>query len=133
MSMSSQLKDTKTDTQNLIELTKRLQLERYISQNSQYLFSKKKIKHYFINMFVFRKSVSNQQLLANAYVKTFQLSSSEVACLRSNNVTPEFFTALRKTQNISNNCKVLMQAGYQTSALSLMEQISTYQVIFILE
>lgn len=42
MSMSSQLKDTKTDTQNLIELTKRLQLERYISQNSQYLFSKKK-------------------------------------------------------------------------------------------
>lgn len=101
MSMSSQLKDTKTDTQNLIELTKRLQLE--------------------------RKSVSNQQLLANAYVKTFQLSSSEVACLRSNNVTPEFFTALRKTQNISNNCKVLMQAGHQTSALSLMEQISTYQ------
>jgi len=83
-------------------------------------------------MFIFRKSVSNQQLLANAYVKAFQLSSSEVACLRSNNVTPEFFTALRKTQNISNNCKVLMQAGHQTSALSLMEQISTYQVLFIL-
>lgn len=43
MSMSSQLKDTKTDTQNLIELTKRLQLERYISQNNQYLFSEKKL------------------------------------------------------------------------------------------
>lgn len=28
--MSTQLKDTKADTQNLIELTKRLQLERYI-------------------------------------------------------------------------------------------------------
>jgi regulator of replication initiation timing len=37
MSMSSQLKDTKTDTQNLIELTKRLQLERYILGNSQKL------------------------------------------------------------------------------------------------
>lgn len=30
VSMSSQLKDTKADTQHLIELTKRLQLERYI-------------------------------------------------------------------------------------------------------
>lgn len=30
VSMSSQLKDTKSDTQNLIELTKRLQLERYM-------------------------------------------------------------------------------------------------------
>ncbi|VVC28234.1 Conserved oligomeric Golgi complex subunit 6 [Cinara cedri] len=101
VSMSSQLKDTKAETQNLIELTKRLQHE--------------------------MKNVSNQQLLADAYTKAFQLSPSEVACLQSNNVTPEFFTALRKTQNISNNCRVLMQAGHQTSALSLMEQISTYQ------
>lgn len=76
----------------------------------------------------FRKNVSNQQLLADAYSKAFQLSSSEVACLRSNNVTPEFFTALHKTQNISNNCRILMQVGHQTSALSLMEQISTHQV-----
>lgn len=72
--------------------------------------------------------MSNQQLLAEAYSKAFQLSSLEVACLRSNNITPEFFTALQKTQNISNNCRVLMQAGHQTSALSLMEQISTHQV-----
>lgn len=76
----------------------------------------------------FRETISNQQLLVDAYTKTFQLSSSEVASLRSNNVTLEFFTALRKTQLISNNCKVLMQAGHQTSALSLMEQISSYQV-----
>lgn len=72
--------------------------------------------------------MANQQLLAEAYSKAFQLNSSEIACLRSNNITPEFFTALHKTQNISNNCRVLMQAGHQTSALSLMEQISTYQV-----
>lgn len=72
--------------------------------------------------------MSNQQLLAEAYSKAFQLNSSEVACLRSNNITPEFFTALQKTQTISNNCRVLMQAGHQTSALSLMEQISTHQV-----
>lgn len=78
--------------------------------------------------YLFRKNISNQQLLADAYTKTFQLSSSEVACLRSNNVTLEFFTALRKTQQISTNCRALMQAGHQTSALSLMEQISSYQV-----
>jgi len=72
--------------------------------------------------------VCNQQLLVDAYSKAFQLNSSEVACLRSNNIAPEFFTALRKTQNISNNCRVLMQAGHQTLALSLMEQISTHQV-----
>lgn len=72
--------------------------------------------------------MSNQQVLADAYSKAFQLNPSEVASLRSNNVTPEFFKALRKTQTISNNCKVLMQAGHQTSALSLMEQISTHQV-----
>lgn len=30
-SMSSQLKDTKADTQNLIELTKRLQIEKYFN------------------------------------------------------------------------------------------------------
>lgn len=77
---------------------------------------------------LYRETISNQQLLVDAYTKTFQLSSSEVASLRSNNVTLEFFTALRKTQLISNNCKVLMQAGHQTSALSLMEQISSYQV-----
>ncbi|XP_025416462.1 conserved oligomeric Golgi complex subunit 6 isoform X2 [Sipha flava] len=101
VSMSSQLKDTKIDTQNLIELTKRLQLE--------------------------RKNVCNQQLLADAYSKAFQLNPSEVGVLRSNVVTLEFFKALRKTQNISNNCRVLMQTGHQTSALSLMEQISTHQ------
>lgn len=72
--------------------------------------------------------MTNQKLLADAYSKAFQLNSSEVACLRSNVVTPEFFTALRKTQTISNNCRVLMQGGHQTSALSLMEQISTHQV-----
>jgi regulator of replication initiation timing len=37
VSMSSQLKDTKIDTQNLIELTKRLQLERYIESNRKNL------------------------------------------------------------------------------------------------
>lgn len=72
--------------------------------------------------------MSNQQLLAEAYSRAFQLSPSEVACLRSNNVTAEFFSALRKTQNISNNCRVLMHIGHQTSALSLMEQISAHQV-----
>jgi hypothetical protein len=72
--------------------------------------------------------VCNQQLLADAYSKAFQLNPSEVGVLRSNVVTLEFFKALRKTQNISNNCRVLMQTGHQTSALSLMEQISTHQV-----
>lgn len=72
--------------------------------------------------------MAKQKLMVDAYSKAFQLSSSEVACLRSNIVTPEFFTALRKTQTISNNFRVLMQAGHQTSALSLMEQISTHQV-----
>lgn len=79
-------------------------------------------------MYFIRKNISNQQLLVDAYSKAFQLSSSEVARLRSNDVTPEFFIALHKTQNISNNCRVLMQAGHQTSALSIMDQISTYQV-----
>lgn len=35
VSMSSQLKDTKADTQNLIELTKRLQLERSVESNEK--------------------------------------------------------------------------------------------------
>lgn len=41
VSMSSQLKETKTDTQNLIELTKRLQLERY-------MIEKKKLPDYYL-------------------------------------------------------------------------------------
>ncbi|XP_050421037.1 conserved oligomeric Golgi complex subunit 6 [Adelges cooleyi] len=101
VSMSTQLKETKAETQHLIELTKQLQME--------------------------RKNVTYQKVLVDAYSKAFQLSPTEVNCLRTNDITQEFFTALNRTQIISNNCRKLMQAGHQASALSLMEQISGYQ------
>lgn len=70
MSMSSQLKDTKTDTQNLIELTKRLQLERYTSKISPcfyfLLFSKINIVDIISLIFYY----SGEVCLTNNYWQT---------------------------------------------------------------
>ncbi|XP_050543200.1 conserved oligomeric Golgi complex subunit 6 isoform X2 [Daktulosphaira vitifoliae] len=101
MNISIQLKETKAETEYLIELTKQLQTE--------------------------RKNILSQKILVDTYSKAFQLTPNEINCLRNNDVTQEFFNALHKTQIISTNCRTLMQAGHQTSALSLMEQISGYQ------
>lgn len=46
---------------------------------------------------------------------------------RDNPVTLDTFKTLDKVQQIHNNCKVLMQAGLQTLALDIMEQMTLHQ------
>lgn len=55
-----------------------------------------------------------------------------MSALRSSTVTPETFTALEKTEEIMQNCKILIQAGCQTAAQDIMEQMTLYQVSIVL-
>jgi len=73
-----------------------------------------------------------EQEVANAFLKRFQLSPAEVAALhgtsRDGPITPAFFTALQHVQSIHADCRTLMQSGFQTAALDIMEQMSLNQV-----
>lgn len=76
-----------------------------------------------------------QQEVAKSFLKSFQLTSAELSALREANITEDFFSALERVQTIHSNCRTLMQSGYQTSALDIMDQMAMYQVLilFILE
>lgn len=69
-----------------------------------------------------------EQEIATAFLHSFQLSPTELSSLRESNITEDFFSALERVQTIHGNCRNLMQSGYQTSALHIMEQMAMYQV-----
>lgn len=73
-----------------------------------------------------------EQEVANAFLQRYQLSPVELSVLhgttRDSPITPAFFTALQHAQSIHADCRVLMQSGFQTVALDVMEQMSLYQV-----
>jgi hypothetical protein len=77
------------------------------------------------------QKLSTQEELAHEFLASFQLSSAEQAHLRGNRegtLAAEFFPVLERVQNIHKNCQTLLQAGHQTAALEIMEQMALYQV-----
>ncbi|XP_047368053.1 conserved oligomeric Golgi complex subunit 6 isoform X1 [Vespa velutina] len=103
--MTNRLQVTKTKTSQLIEQTTKLQNESQI--------------------------LSMQQEVASAFIKSFQLSQSEITSLhgshRESPITEEFFTILNRVQEIHSNCRILMQSGYQTLALDIMQRMTLLQ------
>ncbi|KAJ1525454.1 hypothetical protein ONE63_010265 [Megalurothrips usitatus] len=104
-SMSMHLQATRAQTYQLIDHTTQLQ-----SQS---------------------KKLSMEQEVANAFLERYQLSPTELTVLhgtaRDSPITPAFFTALQHAQTIHSDCRVLMQSGFQTIALDVMEQMSLHQ------
>ncbi|XP_047114624.1 conserved oligomeric Golgi complex subunit 6 [Schistocerca piceifrons] len=99
--MTDRLKATKTRTQQLIDQTTKLQSD--------------------------SQKLTLQQKMADAFLRSFQLSSSEQTVLRDGAITEEFFSALERVQSIHGSCRTLMQSGHQTAALQIMEQMALYQ------
>ncbi|XP_051162714.1 conserved oligomeric Golgi complex subunit 6 [Leptopilina boulardi] len=104
-SMSNRLQTTKSRTLQLIDQTSKLQNE--------------------------SKKLSIQQEVANAFIKSFELNSSEMSILhgpsRESPITEEFFTVVNRVQEIHSSCRILMQSGYQTLALDIMQRMTLLQ------
>lgn len=104
-SMSMHLQSTRAQTYQLIDHTTQLQAQ--------------------------SKKLSMEQEVASAFLQRYQLSSEELSVLhgsaRDSPISPAFFTALQRAQAIHSDCRLLMQSGFQTIALDVMEQMSLYQ------
>ncbi|CAK9802859.1 Conserved oligomeric Golgi complex subunit 6 [Anthophora plagiata] len=103
--MANRLQVTKTQTSQLIDQTGKLQ------NKSQ--------------------TLSMQQEVANAFIENFQLTSSELSVLhgssRDSPITEEFFSVINRVQEIHSRCRVLMQSGYQTLGLDIMQRMTLLQ------
>ncbi|XP_018369908.1 PREDICTED: conserved oligomeric Golgi complex subunit 6 isoform X2 [Trachymyrmex cornetzi] len=104
-SMTNRLQATKAQTSQLIEQTSKLQSESQI--------------------------LTMQQEVASAFIRNFQLTPSELTVLhgsaRESPITEEFFSVVSKVQDIHGKCRVLMQSGYQTLALDIMQRMTLLQ------
>ena len=87
-----------------------------------------------MNVIKFSEKNEMHQKVATAFLETFQPSPQELAALhgskqkRNASLTNEIFGALDRVQKIHSDCKILMQSGYQTLALDIMEQMTLHQV-----
>ncbi|XP_055051900.1 conserved oligomeric Golgi complex subunit 6 [Misgurnus anguillicaudatus] len=102
--MTNRLKAAKEQTQDLIVKTNKLQGENH------------------------RLEVRSQ--VAQAFLSKFQLSSSEMATLRTARdgpITEDFFRALNRVKNIHEDVKVLLRTNQQTAGLEIMEQMAVLQ------
>ncbi|EAT44683.1 AAEL003980-PA, partial [Aedes aegypti] len=72
-----------------------------------------------------------QQRIASGFLSRFQLSVAEHQTLygvtRDDPITAEFFNVLDHVQMIHSDCKTLLQSGYQTAALDIMEEMTLHQ------
>lgn len=72
-----------------------------------------------------------QQQIAGAFLSKFQLTIGEHQQLygtsRDDPIKLEFFDALARVQQIHSECRILMQSGYQTAALDIMEEMTLHQ------
>lgn len=72
-----------------------------------------------------------QQEIAGAFLSKFQLTIEEHQQLygtsRDDPIKLEFFDALGRVQKIHSDCRILMQSGYQTAALDIMEEMTLHQ------
>ncbi|KAL2096633.1 hypothetical protein ACEWY4_008781 [Coilia grayii] len=102
--MTNRLKAAKEQTQDLIVKTNKLQGENH------------------------RLEVRAQ--VAQAFLGKFQLSSEEMATLRTARdgpVTEDFFKALNRVKQIHEDVKVLLRTNQQTAGLEIMEQMAVLQ------
>lgn len=72
-----------------------------------------------------------QQHIAAAFLTKFQLTIEEHQHLygqtRDSPITLKFFDVLARVQQIHSECRVLLQSGYQTAALDIMEEMTLHQ------
>lgn len=77
------------------------------------------------NKLTLRKEVSG------AFLNRFELTIEEHQILYGQNrddpITNDFFTVLDRVQLIHNECRVLMQSGYETLALDIIEKMAFHQ------
>ncbi|XP_055531100.1 conserved oligomeric Golgi complex subunit 6 [Wyeomyia smithii] len=103
--MKLQLSNTEAQQKDLIEKAKSLQAE--------------------------NDKLQLQQKIASGFLSRFQLSVTEHQTLygatRDEPITGEFFTVLDRVQTIHSDCKTLLQSGYQTAALDIMEEMTLHQ------
>ncbi|KAH8407553.1 hypothetical protein KR222_005318, partial [Zaprionus bogoriensis] len=103
--MRSDLESSKALTRDLIEQTNKLQQQ--------------------------REQLEVHQQIAQAFLARFQLSVPEHQLLYGNAkdapIVPEFFRVLDRVQAIHAECRLLMQCGYQTAALDIMEEMTLHQ------
>lgn len=102
--MMSRLSTTKSKTKTLIDKTTSLQKQISV--------------------------VETKQQVSDSIIERFKLESAEVAALRGSNVSSGMFDALKRAEEIHGNCKLLVQAGFQTLAQDIMDQMSLYQVSY---
>ncbi|KAH8370247.1 hypothetical protein KR093_002756 [Drosophila rubida] len=103
--MKTQLETSKALTKDLIEQTNKMQHE--------------------------RERLEVHQQIAQAFLARFQLSVPEHQLLygsaKDAPIVPEFFKVLDRVQSIHSDCRLLMQCGYQTAALDIMEEMTLHQ------
>lgn len=72
-----------------------------------------------------------QQHIAGAFLSKFQLTIEEHQQLyghtRDAAITAKFFDVLARVQQIHSECRILLQSGYQTAALDIMEEMTLHQ------
>ncbi|XP_030383226.1 conserved oligomeric Golgi complex subunit 6 [Scaptodrosophila lebanonensis] len=78
-----------------------------------------------------RERLEVHQQIAEAFLARFQLSVPEHQMLYGTTkdapIVPNFFKVLDRVQFIHTECRMLMQCGYQTAALDIMEEMTLYQ------
>ncbi|KAG1932893.1 conserved oligomeric Golgi complex subunit 6 [Pimephales promelas] len=102
--MTNRLKAAKEQTQDLIVKTNKLQGENH--------------------------QLEVRAQVAQAFLLKFQLSTAEMATLRSARdgpITEDFFRALNHVKNIHEDVKVLLRTNQQTAGLEIMEQMAVLQ------
>jgi len=78
------------------------------------------------------KTLAMQEAVATKFREKFILTNEEVYILQQrpdqqHKINQQFFDVLDKVQTIHRDCKVLLAAGHQTTALGVMEVMSGYQ------
>ncbi|KAG5666792.1 hypothetical protein PVAND_014802 [Polypedilum vanderplanki] len=103
--MRETLQKTQTQTHELINQTNDLQIER----------SKTQVHHEVAKAFLahFQLSQTDQQIL---YGKT-----------RDEKITSDFFRVLDQVQSIHNECRILIQNGFESLAMDIMEEMALHQ------
>lgn len=78
-----------------------------------------------------RSKLQIHQQIAEAFLGRFQLSVPEHQILygtsRDAPIVSDFFKVLDRVQAIHSDCRILMQCGYQTAALDIMEEMTLHQ------
>ena len=78
-----------------------------------------------------RQKISVHHTVASKLLSHFQLSPADHQILygqtRDEKITADFFRVLDQVQSIHNECRLLMQNGYETLALDIMEEMTLHQ------